>query len=89
MQTLEGKPSARAALQAHIKTQLGSLTASPVSPEAMQTQRGGRQLVSFVMQEPTRQPMVPKLNAQPVILENLNSIPGGAYAMTATLASTA
>ena len=71
-QTLEGERTAKPVLRDRTKTQLASLTALPVSLEALQTQRERHRLVSFVGQEPTLQTLVPKLDAQIVNLENLN-----------------
>ena len=88
-QPLEGTPSAQSVLQANSKTQLGSLTALPVSPEATQIRRERHRLVSFVGQEPTRQAMVPKLDAHSVILENLKARQGRPGAMTAIVENTA
>ena len=48
MQTLEGTPPANSVLRELIKTQLASLTALPVSPEAIQTKQHGPNLVSCV-----------------------------------------
>ena len=87
LQTLEGTPSAQSVLQARTKTQLGSLTALPVSLAAMQIRREGKLLVSFVGQGPTRRATVPQLDAHSVMLENLNSTQGRASVTTAILAS--
>lgn len=73
MQTLEGRPTAKFVLKAHTKTRWVSIHASPVSPGATQISRGALPLVSFVAQEPTRQAMVPELDAHGVMLGNIRA----------------
>lgn len=72
-QTLEGMQTAKPVLQARTRTQLRSLTAIHVSLEATRSRPEGPQLVSFVGQGPIRQPMVPQLGAQAVMLENIKA----------------
>ena len=89
MQTLEARATVKSVLKAHSKTKLGSITALPASPEALQKKRGGTRLAHFVGQGHIRRAMVPKPGAHNVMLGNIKTRQGRVDVLAAILASSA